>query len=294
MATIVESVAAAVGRPHRVRTGGARHLAGAAARQALRRAGLAACDVDLLVNAGLYHERNMGEPALAALIQEDIGANPEDPHPGGHGTFSFDVANGACGMLTGLQIADGFVRAGTVRHALVVASDAHPGRHTAHRFPFRPAAAAIVCGAAPGDRGLAGFRFAQRDGTEPDLRARVAFAGGRNVLSVEAAPGTAAAATACAAGVVSALLADLGVTPGEVDLVVANPLDPDGHARLVDATGLPAGALVTVPAAAHVHTAGLGLALDRGLAAAGSLEGRTILLVSTGAGPVAGAALLRQ
>jgi 3-oxoacyl-[acyl-carrier-protein] synthase III len=107
------------------------------ARRALDLAGLAAADIDLLVDAGLYHDRNLGEPALAALIQEDIGANPEDPHAGGHGTFSFDVANGPCGMFTELQVVDGFLRAGTVRHALVVASDADPGHRLAPDSPSR-------------------------------------------------------------------------------------------------------------------------------------------------------------
>ena len=36
--------------------------------------------MDLLINAGIYRDRNLGEPALAAMIQQDIGAHPEDPH----------------------------------------------------------------------------------------------------------------------------------------------------------------------------------------------------------------------
>jgi 3-oxoacyl-[acyl-carrier-protein] synthase-3 len=94
-------------------------------------------DIGLLLNAGLYRERILGEPALAALLQADVGANPEDPHGAGHGTFSFDVANGACGPLTALHIADGFLRAGTVEHALVVASDVDPGRGLAPTVPVR-------------------------------------------------------------------------------------------------------------------------------------------------------------
>jgi len=70
-------------------------------------------DLDLLINAGIYCDRNLGEPALAAIIQDDIGANPEDPHSHAHGTFSFDIANGVCGVLTALQIADGLLRSRT-------------------------------------------------------------------------------------------------------------------------------------------------------------------------------------
>ena len=56
------------------------HLAVAAAKSCLHEPGETADDVDLLINAGIYRDRNLAEPALAALIQEDVGANPEDPH----------------------------------------------------------------------------------------------------------------------------------------------------------------------------------------------------------------------
>jgi hypothetical protein len=49
------------------------------------RCGLDAEKVDVLVNAGLYHDRNLGEPALAPLIQDDLGANRDDPHAGAVG-----------------------------------------------------------------------------------------------------------------------------------------------------------------------------------------------------------------
>jgi 3-oxoacyl-[acyl-carrier-protein] synthase-3 len=265
------------------------------------RAGLTAGEIDLLLNAGLYHDRNLGEPALAALIQEDIGANPEDPHAGAHGTFSFDVANGSCGMLTGLQIADGFLRAGTIRHALVVASDATPGRRLAPAFPYAPAGAAIVCGWRPGDQGIQGFRFAHApagragDVAVPDggLRATVAFDGGRNRLAIDEAPGFTSAAAAWATEVASKLLADHGLAPGDVDLVVANPTTREFQDALAAGLGAAPGTVVAGPQVGRVHTAGLGVALDS-IVTERRHEGTTMLLVSAGAGPVAGAALVRQ
>ncbi|MFC4908154.1 hypothetical protein [Actinomadura gamaensis] len=162
MATTIEGVAAVRGRlPRR---GSARRLAERAARDALGAAGIGADGVDLLLNAGLYRDRNLGEPALAALIQEGVGAHPEDPRPGAHGTFSFDVANGSCGVLTSLQIADGFLRSGTIRRALVVASDADPGHGLAPGFPFPPWGAAAVVAGRDGPGGLAGFAWE----AEPD------------------------------------------------------------------------------------------------------------------------------
>jgi 3-oxoacyl-[acyl-carrier-protein] synthase-3 len=285
--TTIDSVATAKGA--RWRRPSAHGLADAVARHALDTAGVPATDIDLLINAGLYHDRNLGEPALAALIQEDIGANPEDPHAGGHGTFSFDVANGACGMLTGLQVADGFLRSGTIRHALIVASDARPARRLANGFPYAATGAAIVCGWRPDGRGIQAFRFASPStDSGGGLRATVGFAGGRNRLRISEEAGFAADAGTWAGEVADKLLADHGLHAGDVDVVVANPLTAAFLDALADRLGVDRARMAEPPGAPAAHTAGLGMAL-----AAAELDLGTVLLVSAGAGPVAGAALLR-
>jgi 3-oxoacyl-[acyl-carrier-protein] synthase-3 len=285
--TTIDSVATVTGA--RGRRPSAHALADAVARRALDGAGLPAGDVDLLINAGLYHDRNLGEPALAALIQEDIGANPEDPHAGGHGTFSFDVANGSCGMLTALQVADGFLRAGTIRHALVVASDARPARRLAPGFPFAPTGAAVVCGWRPDGRGIQAFRFASPPAdTGGGLRATVGFAGGRNRLTISEEAGFAAAAAAWAGEVADKLLADHGLHAGDIDVIVPNPLTGPFLDALAERLGVDRARMAEPAGGRAAHTAGLGMAL-----AAADLDAGTVLLVSAGAGPVAGAALLR-
>lgn len=288
MPSVLESIAVVAGGRWRR---SARRLAGVAARRALRQAGLRPDDVDLLVDAGLYHDRLLGEPALAALIQEDIGANPEDPHPGGHGTFSFDVANGACGMLTGLRVADGFLQAGSIDHALVVASDADPGHGMAPAFPFAPVGAALVCGRRAGTGGIAGFRFATGSPAGPTPTATVAFDGRCNRLTVTRPPGADAAAGALAGEVASGLLAEHDLTPGDLDLVAANPLSAGFLGVLADRLGLPPDRVGRPRDGRPAHTAGLAVALQE--AAPGlHLGGRTVLLVSGGAGPTAAAALV--
>src|SRR5574340_1064311 len=133
MGTKIESIS--IARPRRWDRTSALHLAVKAGRDALAAAGRSPCDVDLLINAGIYRDRSLGEPALAPLIQAGIGINAGDPRPDSTGTLSFDVANGSCGVLTALQIADGFLHAGTVQTVLVVTSDADPGHGLAPRFP---------------------------------------------------------------------------------------------------------------------------------------------------------------
>ena len=154
MGTIIERIELADGG-WRTRHSALRLAVNGGSRLAFAKPGANPHDVDLLVNAGVYRDRNLGEPALAAMIQEDIDANPEDPHAGSHGTFSFDVVNGSCGMLTALQIVDGFLQIdGRFDCALIVASDADPGHGMSEHFPFSPAGAAALCTWTDEDSGL--------------------------------------------------------------------------------------------------------------------------------------------
>ena len=145
MGTRIEAVATSC-RRGRLRGRGALHVTDTAATLCLERAGREAGDLDLLVNAGLYRDANTAEPALATIIQEDIGANP-DVHPrSGHGTFSFDILNGGCGVVTAARLVETFVGHGTARHAMIVAGDVDPSPRTSRHFPFSPAGGAMLVG----------------------------------------------------------------------------------------------------------------------------------------------------
>ena len=135
---------------------------------------------------GLYRDRNLGEPALAAMIQEDIGANPEDPYPGAHGTFSFDIANGVCGPLTALQVADGFLRSGAIHRALVVTSDANPGHGMSDGFPFASAGGALLCRWTEDESGFGPFSWANFPDGGESFQATVSMQDGKNRLRIVA------------------------------------------------------------------------------------------------------------
>ena len=180
MGTVIEQVSLTDGgwRTHH----SALRLAVNAAKHCLHEAGRNAHDVDLLINAGIYRDRNLAEPALAAMIQEDIGANPEDPHEQAHGTFSFDVSNGSCGVLTALQIVDGFLKSRAIDLALVVASDADPGHGMSEDFPFSPAGTALLCDWSDDARGLERIHWINIPDEGESFSATVGLLDGRNVL----------------------------------------------------------------------------------------------------------------
>jgi 3-oxoacyl-[acyl-carrier-protein] synthase III len=268
------------------------HLAVNAAQTCLQRAGCDAAELDLIVNTGIYRDRNMGEPALAALIQDDIGANPEDPHPGGHGTFSFDIANGTCGVLTALQIVDGFLRAHSISRALIVASDADPGHGLSESFPFSASGAAVLCGWSDDDYGLSRVSWVNTDGEDAEaLTATVGFADSRNVLRIAESADLDERMAAAAAKAAQACLEAQGVALSAVDVIIAAPARPGFRAELGERLKVPAEQVI-IADDERMHTAALAAALERRV---GRLPaGARVLLVAAGAGVTAGAALYRQ
>ena len=269
-------------------------LQGRAARECLRAAGVAADDVSFLIYAGIYRDRNMVEPSVASMLQRRIGANTglhELP-----GTFSFDVANGACSALVGLSLVDGFLASGAGRYGLVVAGDVEPAPGHSDGFGYAPAASAVLL--ERGDDHAAGFvRFGSslsaqglgaydgrlvwpQPGAEPRLQLRVAD----SYLDE------------CLAAAVPALhgfLADEGLTAGDVDLFIASQSPPGLVARLRDETGLGDRVVDVTATYGDVHTAAAGLALDAALRSGRVTPGARVVFLTVGAGVSAWLALYR-
>lgn len=286
---------------------GARRLADAAIRKSLADAGRAASDVDMLVNAGVYRERGLGEPALAALIQEDVEANRGGTTAAGHGTFSFDVDNGACGPLTGVDVLRGFLSSGAIGLGIVVASDSGPGPRHARWYPRAETGAAWVLDHDPDTEGFVTLRFT----TYPEYaelwegvwrwerrrRRRHRHDGapaGRNRLVVRERPGFRARATECAYESAGKLLADLGLGAGDVDLLIATPgrgmADP-----LADRLGIsPHKVLHMGERLEQAHAAEVIAAVDVARRTGRWAEAHTVLLVCAGSGITVGTALYRH
>ena len=298
MGTIIEATATATAHQGSL-TPGALELADVAARSCLDRADRTAGELDLLINVGVYHDRILSEPAFASLIQEDIGANPNHPPGAGHGTFSFDVYNGACGLLTGIHLVDGMLASGTAKLGMVVASDMDPEPGVSRGFSFPAVGGAVLLSADASRAGFTAFRFATFPEFAELFQGYVDWhedAGGglaphgRNILTVEIAESYNDRALECADSTTRELAAAQALDLGEVDLLVANASVPGFADALARRLGVPAERVASPPGhLAHAHTAAPAVALESvGLAAA-----RAILFVSVGAGITAAAALYR-
>ncbi len=118
-----------------------------ASRRALKLAGVRPDELGLIVMGTISPDMPM--PACATLVQKKLEA---------HQAIAFDVSAACAGSLYGLSIAEKFIRAGEVDHALVIGAELltrivdWTDRNTC--VLFGDAAGAMVLGAGEDDRGV--------------------------------------------------------------------------------------------------------------------------------------------
>ena len=222
----------------------------------------------------------------------DFEDHDADLEPG-HGTFSFDIANGACGFLTGVYVVDGMLASGTIELGMVVASDMDPQPGISEGFDFPALGGAVLLSAADSRAGFTAFKFAtfpefaelfqSRVDWHEDARRGLAHHG-RHVLTVDIAEPYVARALECAESTVRELAGEEALDLAEVELLVATASVPSFADALATRLGLPA---ERVASCEDGHTAAPAFALESGrLPAAG-----TTLFVSAGAGITVAAAI---
>jgi 3-oxoacyl-[acyl-carrier-protein] synthase-3 len=304
MGAHIEAVSALTS--HGLRKPSARRLADMAARTCLTHAGREPGDVDMLINAGVYREDNMGEPALAALVQEDIGANLGQPPVGGHGTFSFDLINGTCGVISAIQLEAGLLRSGVIRLGAIVTSDVDPNLKDPGSAPFRPTGGAMLLG---WDDSIAGFTdfytetfpeyadlfvsglvWQKRRG--PRLPRRAV---GQTLMAIDSNPGYHARLVDCAEEAAHRFLRRLGMGIGEIDLIVPAPSAPDFQDPLIARLGVPGDRVAFVTEDLEgTYSTGPIAALQAATKSGRLGEARNTLMIAAGAGITVALALYRQ
>jgi 3-oxoacyl-[acyl-carrier-protein] synthase III len=295
MGARIEAVSALTSRGWRKPS--ARRLADAAARACLAHAGKAPGDIDMLINAGIYREDNMGEPALAALVQEDIGANRGQPPIGGHGTFSFDLLNGTCGVISAIQLQAGLLRSGVIRLGAIVTSDVHPDLTDPRSVPFRPAGGALLLSWDDGIPGFTDFRTETFPEYEDLFVSGLVWQGRRrqSQMVIGSKPGYQARLADCAEEAARRFLRDLDMDISQIDLLVPAPSSPGFLDHLRVRLGVPGDRVAYVTEDLEgTYTTGPIAALQAGIKSGRLGEARNTVMLAAGAGLTVALALYRQ
>jgi 3-oxoacyl-[acyl-carrier-protein] synthase-3 len=265
-----------------------------AAKQALAAAGVAADQIDLIVLATATPDQTF--PATATKVQAMLGIAD---------CVAFDVAAVCSGFLYAVQVADGLIRAGVHRKALVIGAETFSRildwEDRATCVLFGDGAGAIVLEAVADDG----------EGEARGILTTKLHADGRHneLLYVDGGPSTTGTvgklrmkgkevfrhAVVNLASVMEEALSATSYSAADVDWVVPH----QANARILDATArklnLPAEkVIVTVDQHANTSAASVPLALDTAVRDGRIKRGDLIVLEAMGGGFTWGAAVVRM
>ncbi|WP_067700816.1 hypothetical protein [Nocardia jejuensis] len=270
--------------------------AAAAALRAIDEAGTTPDRIDALINTGVYRDSNMVEPAMSALVQQRAGIGL-DYRSGDVPCLSFDLMNGASGVLNAVQVSQALLEAPTVHRVLVVSGDAHPSTSPEPQpgFPITPVGAALLLERIDGPLGFGALHLSATEERPeavgyvrlPDMgvtgRSRITV--DRSVLDVRELLRHAVTAAGAALEVAD-------VPPERTVLLCGRPT-ADFPKLLGEELRLPAEAVLADEVEGDAHTSALPAAY---VAArdSGRLDGADLaLFVAAGAGPSAAAIAYR-
>ncbi len=276
---------------HLPRWGSVRHSV-EAGRRCLEKSRHPKSAVGLLINAGVYRDQHICEPAMACFIQHRLGLNIEFQ---GRSTMSFDLQNGGCGLLDAVQVATVLLQGGDVGAALVVSGEADSDRRPDPTFVYPASGAALLLDLSPRrDQGFGSFVFRTRDEQADLFTSHVSLGVKRGRLFLERRAGLEDAYLSLAEEVVHEVLARDGLRRDNIDFIVSAQISTGFLARLPEAVGFPREKILDFSdRLPDTHSTSFVLALDKALSARHLRPGRNALFLVCGSGLTVGAASYR-
>jgi 3-oxoacyl-[acyl-carrier-protein] synthase-3 len=268
-------------------------LSARAASQCLDDAGVDPGDIGILINTGIYRHKNIGEPAIAALIQENIGANTVIDTDSGNfrSTFSFDLNNGGCGWLTGIHIIHESINTEEISCGMVVTGDSDPFPGLSQGFAFETAAAAIILVRSNDPKGFTLFRSYTFPEYSQELVSHSYYGhlrwkrNGNNLLLIQQKDSYLDLCVKCAAESLFSFLRESGYKFKDINLIIPSQ-SPDGFVhKLMSIIGL-SDSIIEVPKTGNriLHTAGPAFALKKAWDDNRFKASKRVILITVGSG----------
>jgi 3-oxoacyl-[acyl-carrier-protein] synthase-3 len=235
---------------------GAITLSVRAARKSLKRAGLDPDSIGVLINCSVYKDENIGEPAVSTFIQREIDANPDSD--GTTSTFSFDIIDGGCGLITGMEIIDGFISSGEIEHGIVITSDVNPSSKYTIGFKFKNSAAAVVLTRSLDSSGFIGFKQYEYLQHRDQLKSKVTFQKDprrniigirrmRNILTIEEVKEFRSTAITRSLESLDLFLEHMDLRTKDVDLIIPSQYPIGLPGEIARSTGLDQSRIIELP-----------------------------------------------
>jgi len=276
-----------------------------AAKNCLKKAGINPSSLGVIINTGIYRDTHIIEPAIASLIQRNIAktsipGNGTSANDNSASTFSFDLNNGGCGLVSAMQLMDGFIQSGKIKQGMVVTGDSEPYHNLSKSYGFTSAAAAIILTATNGGEGFVTFE------TYTFPRCKDAFEShidwihwkaknkNRNVLTIDEKDNYLDLCVQSAALSLHTFLKDVGLDLNNIDLIIPSQSPAGFPAKLKKQIGI-TGCFVDLNGNGRdLHTAGPAIALEHVWRDKRYKQARNIIFVTVGSGITTAIALYKK
>jgi len=291
----------------RFSTGSSIPMSSRAAKKCLDITGIDPSDIGLMINTGVYRHLNTGEPSIASLVQNKImRSSPAtltnvNKSSRDLNTFSFDLNNGGCGWLTGIQIIDGFIQTGDIRHGIVVTGDSEPFRGFSENYLFDSAAAAIILSGSETKGGFSKFKTYSYPDFSEEFMSSTRFGhlnrkwGKRNILHIRQKKTYLENCIDCSVKSLKRFLDETGLTMNEIDLIIPSQSPGGLIAGLRERNGLGNKIVETTNTRAReLHTAGPAFALKKSWDDSRFQISKNILFLTAGSGITVSFALYKN
>jgi 3-oxoacyl-[acyl-carrier-protein] synthase III len=265
-----------------------------AAELCLRRSRYACRDIELIINAGVYRNDFLCEPAVASIVagrlltDDDRGTSP------GPQTLAFDLTSGSLGVLEACWAASNMIASSNFRTAMVMAAEVELNGNSSpeQRLGIEETASAMILEASTADGpGFGCFHFQSFTRHLHKFAAHSAVVDGKTVLSVERGAAYESSCLDCLDECTAQILERERLARSDIAVVLPPLISPAFVSRLADILQLPPSRMIYPPAGRRdLYTSSLAYALTQ-LREQNCVRSRDVgLILAVGSGIQAGCA----
>jgi 3-oxoacyl-[acyl-carrier-protein] synthase III len=237
----------------------------AAAETCLADSRYARHEIELTINAGVYRNEFLCEPAVASIVAGRLRHGDDQLNSSNAPTLAFDLTNGALGTLQACYVAANMIAAGRVRNAMVMAAEIeiNRGQCESRSLGLEETGSALILESSAGDGpGFGRFLFQAFPRYVHSFTSHSAVDDGKTVLCFEKSAAFEAACIECICDSVERLLALEGLCRSQIAAVLPPLVSTRFVARLADALQIPQERVVHPPRAdGNLYTSSLAYAL---------------------------------
>lgn len=271
---------------------GALWLSKKAAKLCLSDSGINPSAIQLVIFTGIYRDKHIGEPSIASLIQREIKINT-DLYPLEERTFSFDINAGGCGLLSAIQVIDGFFESGKFSSAMLITGDSEPFRGLSESYSFRASSSAMILSYSMDSEGFKTIKtysypeFMGSFVSGVSWKTKRGKTRKRNILVIEQSASYLEQCIECSKKSFNSFLLESGLSVKDIDLVVSSQSPAGFPVAFGQAFGLESKTIhINGGGRGELHTSGPAFALKSVWDTRRWHESRNIVFIAVGAGIV--------